>query len=114
MKPFDIVIVGGGGAGLYAAMEAMKTNPALNIAVLSKVYPNRSHTSAAQGGANAALGNKAKDDTVEMHIFDTIKGSDYLADQDAVDVLCSEAPKIIRELENMGTPWSRMEDNTIA
>ena len=95
-------------------MEAMKTNPALNIAVLSKVYPNRSHTSAAQGGANAALANKAKDDTVEMHIFDTIKGSDYLADQDAVEVLCSEAPKIIRELENIGTPWSRMEDNTIA
>ncbi|NTU44939.1 MAG: FAD-binding protein [Chlorobiaceae bacterium] len=114
MKPFDIVIVGGGGAGLYAAMEAMKTNPALNIAVLSKVYPNRSHTSAAQGGANAALANKAKDDTVEMHIFDTIKGSDYLADQDAVEVLCSEAPKIIRELENIGTPWSRLDDNTIA
>ena len=114
MKPFDVVIVGGGGAGLYAAMEAMKTNPSLNIAVLSKVYPNRSHTSAAQGGANAALANKAKDDTVEMHIFDTIKGGDYLADQDAVQVLCSEAPKIIRELENMGTPWSRMPDNTIA
>lgn len=114
MKPFDIVIVGGGGAGLYAAMEAMKTNPALNIAVLSKVYPNRSHTSAAQGGANAALANKAKDDTVELHIFDTIKGSDYLADQDAVEILCSEAPKIIRELDNIGTPWSRLEDNTIA
>lgn len=114
MKPFDIVIVGGGGAGLYAAMEAMKTNSSLNIAVLSKVYPNRSHTSAAQGGANAALANKAKDDSVALHIFDTIKGSDYLADQDAVEILCSEAPKIIRELDNIGTPWSRMEDNTIA
>ncbi len=114
MKPFDIVIVGAGGAGLYAAMEAMQANPALQIAVLSKVYPNRSHTSAAQGGANAALANTAKDDTVEMHIFDTIKGSDYLADQDAVALLCSEAPKIIRELENMGTPWSRLEDGTIA
>ncbi|NTU68376.1 MAG: FAD-dependent oxidoreductase [Chlorobiaceae bacterium] len=114
MKPFDIVIVGGGGAGLYAAMEAMKTNPGLNIAVISKVYPNRSHTSAAQGGANAALANTAKDDSVELHIFDTIKGSDYLADQDAVEVLCSEAPKIIRELENMGTPWSRLDDRTIA
>ncbi len=114
MKPFDIIIVGGGGAGLYAAMEAMKTNPSLNIAVLSKVYPNRSHTSAAQGGANAALANTAKDDSVELHIFDTIKGSDYLADQDAAEVLCTEAPKIIRELDNMGTPWSRLDDRTIA
>jgi succinate dehydrogenase / fumarate reductase flavoprotein subunit len=114
MKPFDIIIVGGGGAGLYAAMEAMKTNPSLNIAVLSKVYPNRSHTSAAQGGANAALANTAKDDSVELHIFDTIKGSDYLADQDAAEVLCTEAPKIIRELDNMGTPWSRLDDKTIA
>ena len=114
MKTFDIVVVGGGGAGLYAAMEAMKTNPKLNIAVISKIYPNRSHTSAAQGGVNAALANTAKDDTVESHIFDTIKGSDYLADQDAAEVLCRDAPGIIRELENIGTPFSRLDDGTIA
>jgi succinate dehydrogenase / fumarate reductase flavoprotein subunit len=114
MKTFDIVVVGGGGAGLYAAMEAMKTNPKLNIAVIPKIYPNRSHTSAAQGGVNAALANTAKDDTVESHIFDTIKGSDYLADQDAAEVLCRDAPGIIRELENIGTPFSRLDDGTIA
>ncbi|ACF12636.1 succinate dehydrogenase or fumarate reductase, flavoprotein subunit [Chloroherpeton thalassium ATCC 35110] len=114
MQLFDIVIIGGGGAGLYAAMEAMKTAPQLKIAVLSKIYPNRSHTSAAQGGVNAALANTAKDDSIESHIFDTIKGSDYLADQDAAEVLCQDAPGIIRELENMGTPFSRLEDGTIA
>lgn len=114
MKPFDIVIVGGGGAGLYAAMEALRTDPGLNVAVLSKIYPNRSHTSAAQGGVNASLANKAKDDNIDLHIFDTVKGSDYLADQDAADYLCREAPGIIYELENMGTPFSRLDDGTIA
>ncbi len=114
MQPFDIVIVGGGGGGLYAAMEALFTNPKLNIAVISKIYPNRSHTSAAQGGVNAALANTAKDDTIELHTFDTIKGSDYLADQDAAAYLCEEAPKVIYELENLGAPFSRLEDGTIA
>ncbi len=114
MKAYDILITGGGGAGLYAALEAIRTNPNLNIAVLSKIYPNRSHTSAAQGGVNAALANVAKEDTVEMHTFDTIKGSDYLADQDAAEYLCHEAPFIIRELENMGAPFSRTPEGMIA
>ena len=114
MKPYDIIIVGAGGSGLYAAMEAMRTNPSLRIAVVSKVYPTRSHTSAAQGGVNAALANKHKDDTIEQHIFDTIKGSDYLADQDCAAYLCEYAPKVVRELENLGAPFSRMPDGTIA
>ena len=114
MKPFDILIVGAGGAGLYAAMEAIKTNPKARVAVLSKVYPTRSHTSAAQGGVNAALANKHKDDTIDQHTFDTIKGSDYLADQDAAKYLCEQAPKVVRELENLGAPFSRFDDGTIA
>ncbi|MDH4198888.1 MAG: FAD-dependent oxidoreductase [Spirochaetia bacterium] len=114
MKPYDIIIVGAGGAGMYAAMEALQTNPGLNIAVVSKVYPTRSHTSAAQGGVNAALANRHKDDTVELHIFDTIKGSDYLADQDAATLLCEMAPYVVREMENLGAPFSRLEDGTIA
>jgi succinate dehydrogenase / fumarate reductase flavoprotein subunit len=114
MKPYDIIIVGAGGGGMYAAMEALQTNPNLNIAVVSKVYPTRSHTSAAQGGVNAALANRHKDDTVELHIFDTIKGSDYLADQDAATILCEMAPYVVREMENLGAPFSRLEDGTIA
>lgn len=114
MQPYDIIIVGAGGGGMYAAMEALNTNPNLKIAVVSKVYPMRSHTSAAQGGVNAALANRHKDDTVELHIFDTIKGSDYLADQDAAALLCEMAPLVVRELENLGAPFSRLEDGTIA
>jgi len=111
---YDIVIVGAGGGGLFAALEAVRTNPRVSVAVISKVYPTRSHTSAAQGGVNAALGNKDRDDTVELHVFDTVKGSDYLADQDAVDYLCSQAPSVVRELENLGAPFSRFPDGTIA
>ncbi len=111
---FDLVIVGAGGGGLMAALEALRTNPQTSVAVISKVYPTRSHTSAAQGGVNAALANKDKDDTVELHVFDTIKGGDYLADQDAVEYLCSQAPLVVRELENLGAPFSRFPDGTIA
>ena len=111
---FDIVIVGAGGGGLFAALEAIRTDPGVSVAVISKVYPTRSHTSAAQGGVNAALANKDKDDTVELHVFDTVKGSDYLADQDAVEFLCAEAPQVVRELENLGAPFSRLPDGTIA
>jgi succinate dehydrogenase / fumarate reductase flavoprotein subunit len=100
----DIVIVGGGLTGLMAAVEAQ---PGTDVAVISKIYPTRSHSGAAQGGFNAALG---ADDSVEAHWFDTVKGGDYLGDQDAIEVLCSEGPEVIRQLEQMGVPWSRTPD----
>jgi succinate dehydrogenase / fumarate reductase flavoprotein subunit len=112
MLEYDILIVGAGGGGLYAALETSKRK-GLKVAVISKVFPTRSHTGAAQGGINAALGNVAPD-SVEKHIYDTVKGSDFLADQDAVELMCTMAPKIIRELEHMGLPFSRLEDGRIA
>jgi succinate dehydrogenase / fumarate reductase flavoprotein subunit len=100
---FDAVIVGAGGAGLMAALYASKK---ANVAVISKLYPTRSHTGAAQGGIGAALGNM-EEDRWEWHAYDTVKGSDYLADQDAVDVLCKEAVDTVIELEHMGLPFDR-------
>ena len=107
---FDAVIVGAGGAGLMAALYASK---GANVAVLSKLYPTRSHTGAAQGGIGAALGN-SEEDSWEWHAYDTVKGSDYLADQDAVDVLCQEAIDTVIELEHMGLPFDRFPDGTIS
>jgi len=110
----DILIIGGGLAGLRAAIEAKKSGR--DVAILSKVHPLRSHSVAAQGGINAALGNApapAKD-TWENHAFDTIKGSDYLADQDAVEVMCREATERVIEMEHWGTLYSRNEDGKIA
>jgi succinate dehydrogenase / fumarate reductase flavoprotein subunit len=112
MLQYDIIIVGAGGAGLYAALETSKRKN-LKVAVVSKVFPTRSHTGAAQGGINAALGNVAPDNP-EKHAYDTVKGSDFLADQDAVELMCQTAPKIIREMEHMGLPFSRLENGKIA
>ena len=109
MVVHDIVIVGAGLAGMRAALEAVKAG--LNVAMVSKVHPVRSHSVAAQGGINAAL---REDDSWEAHAFDTVKGSDYLADQDAVEILCREAPENILELERMGAIFSRDERGRIA
>ncbi len=107
---FDAVIVGAGGAGLMAALYASR---GANVAVISKLYPTRSHTGAAQGGIGAALGN-VNDDRWEWHAYDTVKGSDYLADQDAVDVLCKEAVETVIELEHMGLPFDRLPNGRIS
>src|SRR3989304_4993894 len=106
----DVVVVGAGGAGLMAALYASKT---ANTAVLSKLYPTRSHTGAAQGGVGAALGS-LEEDHPEWHTYDTVKGSDYLGDQDAIEFMCSEAIPAIYELEHMGLPFSRTPDGRIA
>lgn len=107
---FDAVIVGAGGAGLMAALYASRE---ANVAVLSKLYPTRSHTGTAQGGIGAALGND-EEDHWEWHAYDTVKGSDYLADQDAVDVLCKEAIDVVIELEHMGLPFDRFPNGRIS
>lgn len=107
---FDAVIVGGGGAGLRAAIELSQSG--LNVAVLSKVFPTRSHTVSAQGGINAALGNVEPDDW-RWHMYDTVVGSDFLGDQDAIEYMCKNAPESIYELEHMGLPFSRLTNGKI-
>jgi succinate dehydrogenase / fumarate reductase, flavoprotein subunit len=106
---YDAVIVGAGGAGLRAALEAGKR---VKTAVVSKLYPTRSHTGAAQGGMCAALAN-VEEDSWEWHAFDTVKGSDFLADQDAVDIMCKEAVDSVLELERMGLPFNRTDEGKI-
>jgi fumarate reductase flavoprotein subunit len=107
----DIVIVGAGGAGLRAAIAIAESNPELSIALVSKVYPMRSHTCAAEGGA---AGVKGADDSLEMHFDDTVSGGDWLCDQDVVEYFVEQAPRELVQLEHWGCPWSREEDGSVA
>jgi len=107
----DVLVVGAGCAGMRAAIEAFDAGA--DVALLSKIHPTRSHSGAAEGGINAALGNASEDDP-ETHAFDTVKGSDYLGDQDAIQILCDEAPDDVYQLEHWGAVFSRTEDGRIA
>ena len=106
----DVLLVGGGGAGLRAAIAIAETNPKLSIAVVSKVYPMRSHTVSAEGGAAGVIGS---DDSLDEHAYDTISGGDWLSDQDAVEAFVNEAPQELLRLEHWGCPWSRQPDGRI-
>ena len=109
-RRFDVVIVGAGGSGMRASLQLARAG--LKVAVLSKVFPTRSHTVAAQGGVSASLGNMSED-SWEFHFYDTVKGSDWLGDQDAIEFMCREAPKVVYELEHFGMPFDRNPDGTI-
>ena len=109
-RKFDVVIVGAGGSGMRASLQLARAG--LNVAVLSKVFPTRSHTVAAQGGIGASLGNM-NDDNWHYHFYDTVKGSDWLGDQDAIEFMCREAPKVVYDLEHIGMPFDRNADGTI-
>jgi succinate dehydrogenase / fumarate reductase flavoprotein subunit len=108
---FDGIIVGGGGAGLRASLQLAESG--LNTAVISKVFPTRSHTVSAQGGITCAIQSDDPDDDWRWHMFDTVKGSDYIGDQEAIEYMCSEGPKAVFELEHMGLPFSRTEEGKI-
>jgi succinate dehydrogenase / fumarate reductase flavoprotein subunit len=109
-RRFDVVIVGAGGSGMQASLQLARAG--LNVAVLSKVFPTRSHTVAAQGGIGASLGNMSEDNW-HYHFFDTVKGSDWLGDQDAIEFMCREATQVVYELEHQGMPFDRNPDGTI-
>ena len=108
---FDGVIVGGGGSGLRAALQLAQSG--LKTAVISKVFPTRSHTVSAQGGITCAIASDDPNDDWRWHMYDTVKGSDYIGDQDAIEYMCSEGPQAVFELEHMGLPFSRTESGRI-
>ena len=110
ISQFDALVIGAGGGGMRAALQLSRAGA--KVAVISKVFPTRSHTVAAQGGINAALGNVLPDNW-HWHMFDTVKGSDYLGDQDAIEYMCRIAPQVVYELEHTGAPFSRLDDGRI-
>lgn len=110
VREFDAVVIGAGGAGMRAALQISQSGQ--TCALLSKVFPTRSHTVSAQGGITVALGN-THEDNWEWHMYDTVKGSDYIGDQDAIEYMCKTGPEAILELEHMGLPFSRLDDGRI-
>ena len=113
MLTYDILIVGSGGAGLRAAVAALKT-PGLSVAVVTKTMPTRSATCMAEGGINGVLDFPGQKDSLDAHSFDTVKGSDYLGDQDAIDFFVEKASEAVRETDFWGTPYSRRDDGRVA
>ncbi|MCF0156128.1 MAG: FAD-binding protein [Veillonella sp.] len=113
MEQYDVLVVGSGGAGMRAALEVGRRK-GLKVALVTKIFPTRSATAMAQGGVNGALKNVAPEDSVETHTYDTVKGSDYLGDQDAIEFFCSHCPEGILEMDHMGAPFSRTDENKIA
>ena len=111
IRDFDAIIIGGGGSGMRASLQLAESS--LNTAVISKVFPTRSHTVSAQGGITCAIQSDDPEDDWRWHMFDTVKGSDYIGDQDAIEYMCSEGPKAVFELEHMGMPFSRTEEGRI-
>jgi succinate dehydrogenase / fumarate reductase flavoprotein subunit len=110
VREFDAVVIGAGGAGMRAALQISQSGQ--TCALLSKVFPTRSHTVSAQGGITVALGN-THEDNWEWHMYDTVKGSDYIGDQDAIEYMCKTGPEAILELDHMGLPFSRLDNGTI-
>jgi succinate dehydrogenase/fumarate reductase flavoprotein subunit len=113
MLSFDVLVIGSGGAGMRAALEAARQGD-LNVALMTKMFPTRSATGMAQGGINGVMQNNDPTDTLEKHIFDTIKGSDFLGDQDAIEFFCNSVPEVINELDYFGVPFSRDKEGRIA
>ena len=108
---FDGIVVGGGGSGLMASLQLAQSG--FKTAVVSKVFPTRSHTVSAQGGITCAIQSADPDDDWRWHMYDTVKGSDFIGDQDSIEYMCQEGPKAVFELEHMGLPFSRTEEGKI-